>query len=138
MVELWEGGKGVVGTERPQGEPCSLRVGEKRRPTNRAYYTKDIKWDEGSTVKYPLICTSSGIFAGLFGVGGGIVKGPLMLEMGVQPAVASATAAPLPAPGEIISLFFGRLGLRTSGGVDTYGVEKLRGTQLGDDVSGKK
>lgn len=31
--------------------------------------------------------------SGLFGVGGGIVKGPLMLEMGVLPAVAAASAA---------------------------------------------
>jgi uncharacterized membrane protein YfcA len=28
-----------------------------------------------------------------FGIGGGIVKGPLMLAMGVHPAVASATSA---------------------------------------------
>ncbi|CAN0516050.1 unnamed protein product, partial [Laminaria digitata] len=35
----------------------------------------------------------AGIFAGLFGVGGGIVKGPLMLGMGVHPMVASATSA---------------------------------------------
>merc|ERR1712232_1432557 len=34
-----------------------------------------------------------GIFAGLFGVGGGIVKGPLLLEMGVRPDVTAATAA---------------------------------------------
>ena len=30
---------------------------------------------------------------GIFGVGGGIVKGPLMLEMGVLPPVAAASAA---------------------------------------------
>ena len=29
----------------------------------------------------------------MFGVGGGIIKGPLMLEMGVLPNVSSATAA---------------------------------------------
>ena len=29
----------------------------------------------------------------MFGVGGGIVKGPLMLEMGVMPDVAAATSA---------------------------------------------
>merc|ERR1719238_626469 len=52
-----------------------------------------IRWDAKSTIKYPLICTIAGVFAGLFGVGGGIVKGPLMLEMGVQPSVAAATAA---------------------------------------------
>lgn len=53
----------------------------------------DIVWDEKSTVKYPLICTIAGLFAGLFGVGGGIVKGPLMLEMGVLPPVAAASVA---------------------------------------------
>jgi uncharacterized membrane protein YfcA len=29
----------------------------------------------------------------MFGIGGGMVKGPLMLEMGVSPAVVSATVA---------------------------------------------
>jgi len=53
----------------------------------------DVRWDAVTTVKYPLICSIAGVLAGLFGVGGGIVKGPLMLEMGVNPMVASATAA---------------------------------------------
>jgi hypothetical protein len=53
----------------------------------------DIQWDEKSTVIYPLICSLSGVFAGLFGIGGGIVKGPLMLEMGIHPQVSSGTAA---------------------------------------------
>jgi uncharacterized membrane protein YfcA len=35
----------------------------------------------------------AGFFAGMFGIGGGIVKGPLMLSMGVHPAVSSATSA---------------------------------------------
>lgn len=42
---------------------------------------------------YPLLCAIAGLLAGLFGVGGGIVKGPLMLEMGITPSVASASAA---------------------------------------------
>jgi len=33
------------------------------------------------------------LFTGLFGIGGGIVKGPLMLEMGLLPAVSSATSS---------------------------------------------
>ena len=41
-----------------------------------------MKWDASSTIRFPLICTLAGFVAGLFGVGGGIVKGPLMLEMG--------------------------------------------------------
>lgn len=52
-----------------------------------------IRWDAETTITYPLLCTIAGIAAGLFGVGGGIVKGPLMLEMGVNPLVAAATAA---------------------------------------------
>lgn len=52
-----------------------------------------IRWDSKTTVRYPLVCTLAGVLAGLFGVGGGIVKGPLMLEMGVNPVVAAATAA---------------------------------------------
>jgi len=54
---------------------------------------QDIRWDGKTTIKYPLICTLAGILAGLLGVGGGIVKGPLMLEMGVSPRVAAASAA---------------------------------------------
>jgi uncharacterized membrane protein YfcA len=74
-----------------------------RKDLIEMYYTKeacgwkylegDIKWDEKATVKYPLLCSFAGLCAGMFGVGGGIVKGPLMLEMGVHPQVASATSA---------------------------------------------
>ena len=40
-----------------------------------------------------MICILAGFCAGMFGIGGGIVKGPLMLEIGVHPAVAAATTA---------------------------------------------
>lgn len=53
----------------------------------------DIDWNERNTIIYPVICLTAGFFAGMFGVGGGIVKGPLMLAMGVHPSVASATSA---------------------------------------------
>merc|ERR1711907_290271 len=53
----------------------------------------DILWDSTRTITYPLLCTLSGVFAGMFGIGGGIVKGPLMVEMGVLPEVSAATAA---------------------------------------------
>ena len=53
----------------------------------------DIRWDRRTTIIYPAISWVAGFFAGLFGIGGGIVKGPLMLQMGVLPSVASATSA---------------------------------------------
>mmetsp|Transcript_21543 Transcript_21543/g.33793 ORF Transcript_21543/g.33793 Transcript_21543/m.33793 type:complete len:300 (+) Transcript_21543:3-902(+) len=60
---------------------------------NYPYVEGDIKWDARATIVYPLVCTAAGFFAGMFGVGGGIVKGPLMLAMGVHPKVSSASSA---------------------------------------------
>lgn len=60
---------------------------EKRYETKKAvgykYVAGDIQWDHRSLIVYPSICSLAGFFAGMFGVGGGIVKGPLMLAMGV-------------------------------------------------------
>lgn len=57
------------------------------------YIEGDVEWNAVNTLIYPMICFFAGFFAGLFGIGGGIVKGPLMLYMGVHPQVASATCA---------------------------------------------
>ena len=59
----------------------------------RKFVEGDVEWNTRSTVIYPVLCILAGFFAGLFGVGGGIIKGPLMLEMGVLPPVAAANAA---------------------------------------------
>jgi hypothetical protein len=53
----------------------------------------DIAWNEENTITFPALAIVAGLAAGLFGIGGGIVKGPLMLALGVHPAVASATSA---------------------------------------------
>lgn len=66
---------------------------KKKEQVNFRYVEGDIKWDARATIIYPIICMAAGFFAGMFGVGGGIVKGPLMLEMGVHPAVSSACSA---------------------------------------------
>jgi uncharacterized membrane protein YfcA len=42
----------------------------------------DIEWDNEKTLAYPLLAIVAGLVAGLFGVGGGIIKGPLMLALG--------------------------------------------------------
>mmetsp|Transcript_32050 Transcript_32050/g.75168 ORF Transcript_32050/g.75168 Transcript_32050/m.75168 type:complete len:557 (-) Transcript_32050:152-1822(-) len=61
--------------------------------TGYSFTKGEVMWSPTNTIKYPVICAFSGLVAGMFGVGGGIVKGPLMLEMGVIPSVASASAA---------------------------------------------
>merc|ERR1711968_99395 len=57
------------------------------------YVEGDIQWNERNTMRFPALCAFAGLVAGMFGIGGGIVKGPLMLEMGIHPQVSSATAA---------------------------------------------
>lgn len=66
---------------------------ELKKQVGFQYVEGDIKWDSHATLVYPLVCALAGFFAGMFGIGGGIVKGPLMLAMGVHPAVSSASSA---------------------------------------------
>lgn len=56
---------------------------ETKQRVGYKYLEGDIQWDARATVVYPGVCCLAGFFAGMFGVGGGIVKGPLMLAMGV-------------------------------------------------------
>lgn len=75
------------------GRKCLLKDMHRKAEAGYVYLDDDIRWDSKSTIVYPLISTVAGIFAGMFGIGGGIIKGPLMLAMGIHPAVASATSA---------------------------------------------
>jgi len=42
----------------------------------------EIDWNEKNTITYPALAIAAGLVAGLFGVGGGILKGPIMLALG--------------------------------------------------------
>ncbi|KAJ0391290.1 hypothetical protein ATCC90586_001730 [Pythium insidiosum] len=53
----------------------------------------DIDWTARTIVLFPLGCMAAGVVAGLFGVGGAIIAGPLMLEFGMIPEVASSISA---------------------------------------------
>jgi uncharacterized membrane protein YfcA len=70
-----------------------MKKSEIRTAAKAAEVEGDVAWDTNTTITYPLLCTLAGLFAGMFGIGGGIVKGPLMLEMGILPEVSAATAA---------------------------------------------
>jgi len=52
----------------------------------------EVKWNTRNSTLYPLASISAGVIAGLFGVGGGIVKAPLMIEMGIHPLVVASTS----------------------------------------------
>jgi uncharacterized membrane protein YfcA len=66
---------------------------DRKQRVGYKYVDGDIEWNPRATIVYPIVCCFAGFFAGMFGVGGGIVKGPLMLAMGVHPAVSSASSA---------------------------------------------
>jgi len=53
----------------------------------------DILWNRIKLRNYSFVTFLAGIIAGLIGIGGGMVLGPLMIVMGVHPRVSSSTTA---------------------------------------------
>jgi len=68
-------------------------VREHKGRQSRSYAKGDIPWDENNVIKYPLMSSIAGVAAALLGVGGGMVTGPLMLELGVLPEISRVTSA---------------------------------------------
>ena len=52
-----------------------------------------VTWTPRATATFLLLSIAAGLVAGAFGIGGGVVKGPLLLALGVPPLVTAATAA---------------------------------------------
>eukprot|EP00007_Cunea_sp_BSH-02190019_P008149 CAMPEP_0174233258 /NCGR_PEP_ID=MMETSP0417-20130205/3343_1 /TAXON_ID=242541 /ORGANISM="Mayorella sp, Strain BSH-02190019" /LENGTH=570 /DNA_ID=CAMNT_0015311435 /DNA_START=144 /DNA_END=1852 /DNA_ORIENTATION=+ len=57
------------------------------------YLPGDIQWTQKTLIVLPSLSTLAGVAAGFLGIGGGMVKGPLMLHYDMIPQVASATSA---------------------------------------------
>jgi len=70
-----------------------LQKTQRKQMARYPHVDGDTEWDEYTTILYPFVSMLAGFTAGLFGLGGGIVTGPLMIHMGVHPSVASATTA---------------------------------------------
>ena len=60
---------------------------------NYNFLKGDIHWTIRNSLLIPLICLSAGILAGLLGLGGGMVIGPVFLELGVLTQVAANTSS---------------------------------------------
>ncbi|KAE9003808.1 hypothetical protein PR003_g17084 [Phytophthora rubi] len=78
----------------------SLYIGYRLRLINRvkvisgySFMDGDMHWIQRRVLTFPAVCTIAGVAAGLLGIGGGMVKGPIMLEAGILPPVQSATAS---------------------------------------------
>uniref|UniRef100_K3WQG7 Membrane transporter protein n=1 Tax=Globisporangium ultimum (strain ATCC 200006 / CBS 805.95 / DAOM BR144) TaxID=431595 RepID=K3WQG7_GLOUD len=53
----------------------------------------EIQWTPNSIRYFPILSILAGMVSGMFGIGGGIINGPLLLEIGIAPAAASAMTA---------------------------------------------
>jgi len=56
-------------------------------------HPQDVLWDSRKVRFYAFFTFLAGVVAGMIGVGGGMILGPLMLVMGINPRVSSATTA---------------------------------------------
>ena len=68
-------------------------LASRRHPSVPATTSTDIHWDERNTVTYPCLAILAGLVAGMFGIGGGIIKGPLMLALGEYPVSFRSTVS---------------------------------------------
>jgi uncharacterized membrane protein YfcA len=69
-----------------------LILGEKKKQMGFKSERGDIKWDGKCTSLYPTICFVCGIAAGALGIAAGMILSPILLELGMTPAVAAATS----------------------------------------------
>jgi len=54
---------------------------------------REMKWTDTTLKRFPLIAILAGVAAGLLGIGGGMVIGPLFIQLDMQPKVGSASCA---------------------------------------------
>ena len=65
---------------------------KKRIDVGYPYHSTDIEWNTYVIIKYPLYAFVGGALAGVLGIGGGLVLGPMLLEMGINPIISTSTS----------------------------------------------
>ena len=62
-----------------------------RKIINFPYDEKDINWTKPTIIKLCFIGFIAGFVAGVIGIGGGVVLGPILLDLGIHPVVGTVT-----------------------------------------------
>lgn len=62
-----------------------------RKQINFPYDEKDINWTKKKIIQLCLIGLLAGFIAGTIGIGGGVVLGPILLDLGIHPIVGTVT-----------------------------------------------
>ena len=65
------------------------RLHERRAAAGYPYLETDIQFTKEQLWKFPVTALNAGLAAGLLGIGGGMVIGPLFIQIGMQPQVAA-------------------------------------------------
>lgn len=73
----------------------NVHATQERLAVNYPFDEEDVLWDFKKLQFYSFFTFIAGIVAGLIGIGGGMVLGPLMMVMGINPRVSTATTATL-------------------------------------------
>ncbi|KAG6614638.1 Transmembrane protein TauE like [Phytophthora cinnamomi] len=66
---------------------------EKQQNPEYEFEPHEIKWTPSSIRFFPFFSLAAGAVSGMFGIGGGIINGPLLLEVGIDASAASAMTA---------------------------------------------
>ena len=66
---------------------------ERRVAAGFQYLENDMQWTYEQLGKFPKVAVLAGVAAGLLGIGGGMVIGPLFLQIGMEPQVGTASCA---------------------------------------------
>jgi len=68
-------------------------IHEQREAAGYLYLDTDIQFTKEQLGKFPVTAVNAGLAAGLLGIGGGMVIGPLFIEIGMQPQVGTSSCA---------------------------------------------
>lgn len=82
--------------------------------------------------KYSFLAAVAGFVGGFLGIGGGMIIGPVMLDMGLQPQVVQATTAMFVFLSSALAVLqFANLGMNMPEFMIFYGIVVSIGTQMG-------
>eukprot|EP01147_Barroeca_monosierra_P006869 gene6869-9523_t len=66
---------------------------QRKRVCGYKFLSGDVIWEGKNLNKYPSLAFFAGVAAAMMGIGGGMVKSPIMLAMGLQPQVVTTTSS---------------------------------------------
>lgn len=70
-----------------------LKKHERKVQIGYQFVEGDVHWNKYNVTLYPIACVGAGILASMLGIGGGMVKSPLLLILGSDPVSSQATTS---------------------------------------------